>query len=166
MVVCASVIYSVPFWESCSQCLGSAKIGFGCRAPPLPLPPSFCSFSHKAVCLLQRVTFVQLHVSVTEVTGPTFGCRNSSNPTYATSWCKHQPLVVILMSSFDARKHKQDGCKQKQDACIDVSVLRSQAYFCGSDPRLYFASSKLHNSFPPRMYYQAVLCDIFFSCCI
>lgn len=108
---------------------------------PLPLlflffPPS----SHKAVCLLQHVTFVQFNVSLTEVTGPTSGCRNSSNRTYATSWCKHRPPVVILMCSVDVRK-------QKQDACIDVSVLRSQAYFCGSDLRLYFASSKLHNSF-------------------
>lgn len=129
----------------------STRIGFNCRTPPLfsppPLPFFFTPPIHKAVCSLQHVTFAQLNVSVTEVTGPTFGCRNSSNPTYATSWCKHQPPVVILMFSFDAIKQKQDACKQKQDACIDVSVLRSQAYFCGSGPCLYFASSKLHNSF-------------------
>lgn len=51
----------------------------------------------------------------------------------------HLP-VVILMCSFDARK-------EKQDACIDLSVSRSQAYFCESEPHLYFASSKLHHPF-------------------
>lgn len=167
--VCATVISSLPFWAS--QLSVWDLLGLVSFVEPIPSPPPpplfffFPSpFSHKAVCLLQHVTFVQLNVSVTEVTGPTFGCRNSSNPTYATSWCKHRPAVVILMFSFDARK-------QKQDTCIDLSVLRSQAYFCGSDPRLYFASSKLHNYFPPRMYYQAVLCDIFFlllhlKCCV
>lgn len=171
-VTCRCLCYShffSSFLGKPAQCLGSTRIGFVCRTHPLSSPSSsffffFSPFSYKAVCLLQHVTFVQLNVSVTEVTGPTFGCRNSSNPTYATSWCKHRPAVVILMFSFDARK-------QKQDTCIDLSVLRSQAYFCGSDPRLYFASSKLHNYFPPRMYYQAVLCDIFFlllhlKCCV